>query len=101
MNSIINAASKVLRLQDDVKKATIILGDILILQPINHEVEPDVENLVQHELTKIIQGYPIQDNMIINSKKAQLKMTYANSITIPVLHFRKALIYAMIAEIST
>lgn len=36
MNSIINAASKVLRLQDDVKKATIILGDILILQPINH-----------------------------------------------------------------
>ena len=75
MNSIINAASKVLRLQDDVKKATIILGDILILQPINHEVEPDVENLVQ--------------------------MTYANSITIPVLHFRKALIYAMIAEIST
>ena len=73
MNSIINAASKVLRLQDDVKKATIILGDILILQPINHEVEPDVENLVQHELTKIIQGYPIQDNMIINSKKGTVE----------------------------
>ncbi|QHS71942.1 Bph1p [Saccharomyces paradoxus] len=73
MNSIISAASKVLRLQDDVKKATTILEDILVLQPIDQEIEPNVENYLQHELTKIIQGCPVRESTSNNSTKSTVE----------------------------
>lgn len=69
MHSIINAASKVLKLQGDMKKTTLILEDILILQPIDHEIEANLEHPLQHELIEIIQGYSLQDKRSINSKK--------------------------------
>ena len=73
MDSIINAASMVLKLQRDVKKATLILGDILVLQPIENEIESGVENSLQNQLTKIVQGYVIQDNTNNNNKKSMVE----------------------------
>ncbi|CAI4058533.1 hypothetical protein SUVZ_03G0930 [Saccharomyces uvarum] len=69
MHSIISAASKVLKLQGDMKKTTLILEDILILKPINNEIGANIEHPLQHELIEIIQGYSPQEKRSGYSKK--------------------------------
>lgn len=70
MHSVTNAASKILKFQGDMNKTTLILRDILILQSIDNDVEADVENPLQYELTEIIQGYSNQDNTSNKSEKS-------------------------------